>query len=47
MPLQGGLLLAALPNLYLKKKKRITRKLRDGWKRLIDILNQPGVPKNG
>ncbi|EOA6875663.1 protease FtsH-inhibitory lysogeny factor CIII, partial [Escherichia coli] len=20
---------------------------RDGWKRLIDILNQPGVPKNG
>ncbi|ENU2539734.1 TPA: protease FtsH-inhibitory lysogeny factor CIII, partial [Escherichia albertii] len=18
-----------------------------GWKRLIDILNQPGVPKNG
>ncbi|HFO6209342.1 TPA: protease FtsH-inhibitory lysogeny factor CIII, partial [Escherichia coli] len=25
----------------------ITRKLRDGWKRLIDILNQPGVPKNG
>ncbi|EEC7789012.1 protease FtsH-inhibitory lysogeny factor CIII, partial [Escherichia coli] len=22
-------------------------KLRDGWKRLIDILNQPGVPKNG
>ncbi|EED1302503.1 protease FtsH-inhibitory lysogeny factor CIII, partial [Escherichia coli] len=19
----------------------------DGWKRLIDILNQPGVPKNG
>ncbi|ENR0065127.1 protease FtsH-inhibitory lysogeny factor CIII, partial [Escherichia coli] len=21
--------------------------LRDGWKRLIDILNQPGVPKNG
>ncbi|EEC7330190.1 protease FtsH-inhibitory lysogeny factor CIII, partial [Escherichia coli] len=26
---------------------RITRKLRDGWKRLIDILNQPGVPKNG
>ncbi|ELU7015180.1 TPA: protease FtsH-inhibitory lysogeny factor CIII, partial [Escherichia coli] len=24
-----------------------TRKLRDGWKRLIDILNQPGVPKNG
>ncbi|EHO1393233.1 protease FtsH-inhibitory lysogeny factor CIII, partial [Escherichia coli] len=23
------------------------RKLRDGWKRLIDILNQPGVPKNG
>ncbi|EKB6117779.1 protease FtsH-inhibitory lysogeny factor CIII, partial [Escherichia coli] len=27
--------------------ERITRKLRDGWKRLIDILNQPGVPKNG
>ncbi|EFD4575737.1 protease FtsH-inhibitory lysogeny factor CIII, partial [Escherichia coli] len=26
---------------------RITRKLRDGWKRLIDVLNQPGVPKNG
>ncbi|EMC9855770.1 protease FtsH-inhibitory lysogeny factor CIII, partial [Escherichia coli] len=25
----------------------ITRKLRDGWKRLIDVLNQPGVPKNG
>ncbi|EEC7692627.1 protease FtsH-inhibitory lysogeny factor CIII, partial [Escherichia coli] len=24
-----------------------TRKLRDGWKRLIDVLNQPGVPKNG
>ncbi|EGM8484550.1 protease FtsH-inhibitory lysogeny factor CIII, partial [Escherichia coli] len=22
-------------------------KLRDGWKRLIDVLNQPGVPKNG
>lgn len=21
--------------------ERITRKLRDGWKRLIDILNQP------
>ncbi|MCV5676123.1 protease FtsH-inhibitory lysogeny factor CIII, partial [Escherichia coli] len=21
--------------------------LRDGWKRLIDVLNQPGVPKNG
>ncbi|EPR0990831.1 protease FtsH-inhibitory lysogeny factor CIII, partial [Escherichia coli] len=20
---------------------------RDGWKRLIDVLNQPGVPKNG
>lgn len=27
--------------------ERITRKLRDGWKRLIDVLNQPGVPKNG
>lgn len=27
--------------------ERITRKLRDGWKRLIDILNQPGDPKNG
>ncbi|EPA7143925.1 protease FtsH-inhibitory lysogeny factor CIII, partial [Escherichia coli] len=27
--------------------ERITRKLRDGWKRLIDIPNQPGVPKNG
>ncbi|EFO5566265.1 protease FtsH-inhibitory lysogeny factor CIII [Escherichia coli] len=27
--------------------ERITRKLRDGWKRLIDILNQPGAPKNG
>ncbi|EFK3243762.1 protease FtsH-inhibitory lysogeny factor CIII, partial [Escherichia coli] len=26
---------------------RITRKLRDGWKRLIDVLNQPGVPQNG
>ncbi|QMO84129.1 protease FtsH-inhibitory lysogeny factor CIII [Escherichia coli] len=26
---------------------QITRKLRDGWKRLIDVLNQPGVPKNG
>ncbi|EPM7959529.1 TPA: protease FtsH-inhibitory lysogeny factor CIII [Escherichia coli] len=25
----------------------MARKLRDGWKRLIDILNQPGVPKNG
>ncbi len=25
--------------------ERITRKLRDGWKRLIDVLNQPGVPK--
>ncbi|MTH45381.1 protease FtsH-inhibitory lysogeny factor CIII [Intestinirhabdus alba] len=23
---------------------RITKKLRAGWKRLIDILNQPGVP---
>ncbi|HHE3126845.1 TPA: protease FtsH-inhibitory lysogeny factor CIII, partial [Escherichia coli] len=21
--------------------------LRDGWKRLIDVINQPGVPKNG
>ncbi|EFC9896621.1 protease FtsH-inhibitory lysogeny factor CIII [Escherichia coli] len=27
--------------------ERITRKLRDGWKRLIDIPNQLGVPKNG
>ncbi|EDB1889415.1 protease FtsH-inhibitory lysogeny factor CIII [Salmonella enterica] len=26
---------------------RITRKLRAGWKRLVDILNQPGVPCNG
>lgn len=26
---------------------RITRKLRTGWKRLVDILNQPGVPCNG
>ncbi|WP_201057866.1 protease FtsH-inhibitory lysogeny factor CIII, partial [Salmonella enterica] len=25
----------------------ITRKLRAGWKRLVDILNQPGVPCNG
>ncbi|MCZ6127225.1 protease FtsH-inhibitory lysogeny factor CIII [Escherichia coli] len=25
--------------------ERITRKLRDGWKRLIDILNQPEYPK--
>jgi hypothetical protein len=24
--------------------ERITRKLRAGWKRLADILNQPGVP---
>ncbi|EAP1745597.1 protease FtsH-inhibitory lysogeny factor CIII, partial [Salmonella enterica] len=24
-----------------------TRKLRAGWKRLVDILNQPGVPCNG
>ncbi|EKN9113300.1 protease FtsH-inhibitory lysogeny factor CIII, partial [Salmonella enterica] len=24
-----------------------TRKLRTGWKRLVDILNQPGVPCNG
>ncbi|EDQ5927983.1 protease FtsH-inhibitory lysogeny factor CIII [Salmonella enterica subsp. enterica] len=27
--------------------ERITRKLRAGWKRLVDILNQPGVPCNG
>ena len=27
--------------------ERITRKLRAGWNLLIDILNQPGVPKNG
>ncbi|HFG5645093.1 TPA: protease FtsH-inhibitory lysogeny factor CIII, partial [Salmonella enterica subsp. enterica serovar Korkeasaari] len=27
--------------------ERITRKLRTGWKRLVDILNQPGVPCNG
>ncbi|EMR9403237.1 protease FtsH-inhibitory lysogeny factor CIII [Escherichia coli] len=26
--------------------ERITRKLRTGWKRLVDILNQPGVPRN-
>ncbi|EDR8764274.1 protease FtsH-inhibitory lysogeny factor CIII, partial [Salmonella enterica subsp. enterica] len=26
---------------------RITRKLRNGWKSLVDILNQPGVPCNG
>ncbi|EAO9823591.1 protease FtsH-inhibitory lysogeny factor CIII [Salmonella enterica] len=26
---------------------RITRKLRTGWKRLVDILNQPGVQCNG
>ncbi|EHG6501880.1 protease FtsH-inhibitory lysogeny factor CIII [Salmonella enterica] len=26
---------------------RITRKLRTGWKRLVDILNKPGVPCNG
>ncbi|AAF75017.1 protease FtsH-inhibitory lysogeny factor CIII [Salmonella enterica subsp. enterica serovar Heidelberg] len=25
---------------------RITRKLRAGWKRLADILNQPGVPSH-
>lgn len=25
--------------------ERITRKLRAGWKRLVDILNQPGVPR--
>ncbi|ECD5296644.1 protease FtsH-inhibitory lysogeny factor CIII [Salmonella enterica subsp. enterica serovar Agona] len=27
--------------------ERIIRKLRTGWKRLVDILNQPGVPCNG
>lgn len=26
--------------------ERITRKLRAGWKRLADILNQPGVPRH-
>ncbi|AFM54433.1 CIII anti-termination [Salmonella phage vB_SosS_Oslo] len=25
---------------------RITRKLRAGWKRLGEILNQPGVPRH-
>lgn len=25
---------------------RITRKLRTGWKRLGEILNQPGMPCN-
>ncbi|UYW75563.1 protease FtsH-inhibitory lysogeny factor CIII [Pseudocitrobacter faecalis] len=25
---------------------RITRKLRTGWKRLGEILNQPGVPRD-
>ncbi|MDU7377891.1 MAG: protease FtsH-inhibitory lysogeny factor CIII [Enterobacteriaceae bacterium] len=24
----------------------ITRKLRAGWKRITDILNQPGVPNH-
>ncbi|EPN9529355.1 protease FtsH-inhibitory lysogeny factor CIII [Cronobacter malonaticus] len=24
---------------------RITRKLRTGWKKLADILSQPGVPR--
>lgn len=27
--------------------ERIIRKLRTGCKRLVDILNQPGVPCNG
>ncbi|VEA31381.1 C3-like protein [Salmonella enterica subsp. enterica] len=26
--------------------ERITRKLRAGWKRLGEILNQPGVPRH-
>lgn len=26
--------------------ERITRKLRTGWKRLVEILNQPGVPNH-
>ncbi|EJR2954162.1 protease FtsH-inhibitory lysogeny factor CIII [Salmonella enterica] len=25
---------------------RITRKLRTGWKRLGEIVNQPGVPRH-
>ena len=44
MPLQGGLLLAALPNLYLNESP--ANYVTDG-NDVIDVLNQPGVPKNG
>ncbi|EMT5580091.1 protease FtsH-inhibitory lysogeny factor CIII [Enterobacter hormaechei subsp. hoffmannii] len=45
LAIAGGARMGAF-QLHESLLERITRKLRAGWKRLADILNQPGVPRH-
>lgn len=45
LEIAGGARMGAF-HLHESLLDRITRKLRAGWKRLADILNQPGVPSH-